>query len=125
MRNALRADRRLARGTGPRPPLGRNQEFDPRRLNQHFADLVFKHAVFVGDALAKMLQFEPGFDQVPLLESAELAHVLEDAPGECAVAPALLAEFVQRPQEPRPVLGIDAVLDLDENRTAIIGNIFG
>ena len=72
-----------------------------------------------------MHELEPGFDQISLLEPPELAHILEDAPGEGAVALALLAEFVERAQEPRSVLRIDAILDLDQNRTAIVRNLLG
>ena len=88
-------------------------------------DLVFQHAVFVGDALAQMHELEPRFDQVALLEAPELSHVLENAPGEGAVALPLVAQFVHGAQEALAVLRVDPVLDLDENRALIVGDVLG
>ena len=88
-------------------------------------DFVLEHAVLVGDAFAQMLELEPRFDQVCFLEPPELAHILEDAPGEGAVALAFFAEFVHRAQESRAVLRIDPIFDFDQNRAAIVRDVLG
>src|SRR3974390_3043946 len=97
-----------------------DEKLDLRRRDQHLADFVLEHPVLVGHAFAQMLELEPRFDQVAFLEPPELAHVLEDSPGKSAVAPALLAELVDRAQELRAILGIDAILDPHQHGTAIV-----
>src|SRR5208337_84210 len=103
--------------------LRRDEELDVRRPDQHLAYFVFEQAIFVGDALAQMLEFETRLDHVGLLETAELSHVFENAPGEGAVPLPLLAEFVDGAEEAIPILGVDPVVDLDQDRTAIVRNV--
>ncbi len=100
--------------------LGGDEKLDMRRLRQHGSDFVLDLAVVLGDALAKVHELEPRFDQVGFLEPAERRHVLEHAPREGAVAPALLAEVVDRAEKALPILGIDQILDLDQDRSAIV-----
>ena len=100
--------------------LGGDKKLDMRRLRQHVPDFVLDLAVFLRDALAEVHELEPRFDEIAFFEPAERGHVLEYAPGERAVAPSLLAELVDRAQEAFPVLRVDPVLDLHQDRAAIV-----
>jgi len=93
------------------------------RPGQHLSDFVLDHAVFLGDALAEVHELKPRFDQVGFLEAAEFGHVLEHAPGERAVAAALLAQIVDGAQKALAILRIDPVLDLDQNRPAVVRDV--
>ena len=74
-----------------------------RRPSSASSRFVLDDPVLLCDALAKMQELEPQFDHVTFLVPVGLGHVLEHAPGERAVAPPLLAEFVDRPEETVPL----------------------
>src|ERR1700744_3064410 len=67
-----------------------------------------------------MHELEPRFNQIGFFIAAEVACILEDSPGECAVAPTLETEFVQSAHKRRAVSRVDPVLDLDQNWPAIV-----
>ena len=84
--------------------FGGDEKLNVRRFRQKLADLVLNHPVGVGDPLAQMHELQPGFDQIGFLEPSNFGRVLENAPGEGAVAPAFVAQFVDGPQELGAVL---------------------
>src|SRR3984957_3956786 len=100
--------------------VSRYEKFDARGGDQHLPDVVLEHPIGVGDPLAKMLELEPGFDQIGFLVAAKIARVFKYSPGERAVTATLESELVQSSHERGAVFGIDPVLDLDQDRAAIV-----
>ncbi len=98
---------------------------DARRTGQQAPDLLFEHAVGVGDPLMRVHELEPGFDQERLDEAADFGGVLEHAPGIGAVALALIAELVERGEEFDVVLGIDAILHGHQDRPLVVLDFSG
>src|SRR5277367_2210355 len=103
-----------------RAALGGDEEFDVRRADQHIPYFVLEHPIGIGDALAQVHELKPRLDEIGLLVTPEFAGVLEYAPGESAVAPALEPKFVKGAQERCAVLGVDPVLDFHQHRPTIV-----
>src|SRR5579863_2573558 len=101
-------------------PFGGDEKFNARGGEQHLPDFFLEHPVGVCDPFAQMHEFEPRLDEIGFLVAANIACVLEDSPGERAVAAPLEPELLERAQEGRAVLWVDPIFDLHQDRPATV-----
>ena len=89
-------------------------------------DRVLDDPIGIGDAFMLTQVLHPGFDQERFDDMPFLGSVVEDAPRISSVAAPLMFEPCQRFKESCPVLGVDAIFDHDQDRSAILLNgLFG
>ena len=97
-----------------------NTKRDARSFRKHMANPIQEDFVGVGHPLALMHQLEPGFDRECLEEPPDIADVFVNPPGIGPVAPSRMSKFIDRAQELRAVLGVDAIFHHGEDRPPVI-----
>ncbi len=100
--------------------FGGYEKLDARGRDQHLPDSILKHPIGVRDPFAQVHELQPQLDKVSFLIAPEIAGVLEDSPRERAVAAPFEPEFVQSAHKCNAILGVDPVLDLDQDRPTIV-----
>ena len=100
--------------------LGRDQKRNTRFVGQQVANPVFEHLIGVGHPIAQMQNLKPRIDRERLDEASDIGYVLIKTPRVRAVAASGMSEFVDRPEELGPVLGVDAIFGHDEHWTPVV-----
>ena len=83
-------------------------------------DIIFDQPIGVCYPFPQMLGLEPGFDEERFEIEALLGDILKNAPGISAVASPLLPDLLDRGEEFRGIVAVDAVANRHEDGAILV-----